>query len=165
MTLTRFPSKEINIRSDLLANPITGEVVEIDGPTHTLAEWLRDVREFESRMRELKGVVTDEITTRLDRANTGTLREDGWEIKAPRKDTKTEWDVEQLEYELTTLVTRGVLTEEAAREALTPSRELKPQAVKLKALSEREDIGDRISACSHQVPQARTVSVKELRAK
>lgn len=145
-----------------IANPVTGELIPLNGPMEDIVGLHEALVECARRLQDQKIVVVDELVRRLDRANTKSMEIDpGWQIKMVGTRTKTEWDIEALQEALEKCVKEGALEPDAARDALKPSLELKPDARKLKDLMARDDIGERIRACRREIPKRRTVTVKD----
>ncbi len=102
-----------------VVSPITGEQLELDRPSTDLAQFLADVREAESLLREAKSLVGGELLRRLDQGACWTLHLDGGlTIKAPSPAPAEEFDELALRDDLAQLVEDGTITEAAAAAAV-----------------------------------------------
>lgn len=144
-----------------VVSPTTGEVIELSAPTDALAQYLADVREAELLLREAKRLVSREITSRLDRIASWTLRlEGGLTVKTQSPAPSEEWDALAARSDLLQLVDEGVLGVEAVDAAFEPVVTYKPRKAGINALRK---LGGRVveilSAHSREVEKERYVSV------
>lgn len=149
-------------------NPTTGEVLELaTAEPGDIRDAILEAREAESQLREFKGDLTRELLRRMDLEATWTMPlPDGGKISGDGKG-KVEYvtELEQLIANLKVLIEEGVISTEAANEAVeaeTDVRKLyKPRAGKLKKIKQ---LGARakelIEACETPVPEtARRVTI------
>ncbi len=122
-------------RPTLVVHPVTGEVLELTGDTADLVRWLREVREMESQIREVKRVVTAELIERMDREARYTLHVGDLEVKGDGPVAPTIYDGEQLRVALGEYVEAGAITEEALDRAVEFVPGYRPRAAGLKALA------------------------------
>lgn len=78
-----------------LAVPGVGSLVDLDQPQQ-VAQALRDVREFASRMQEARAVLEAALVAESIRQGTKTLHLDGGLTASIGADSELEWDVTQL---------------------------------------------------------------------
>jgi hypothetical protein len=82
--------------------PTTGEVVNLDDPMSVVSA-LTEIRDLESRLREIKGVLTDAIVAESRRQGTKTIvLPDGRKAEV-KGGEDTEWDHVALEHRLRSL--------------------------------------------------------------
>ncbi len=96
-----------------VVSPRTGEVIEIDAPTKALAEYLLDVREHESLLREAKNLVQGEVLRRMDFEKKWTLHVPGLKLTGQSPQPVEMWDGLELREALSPLVDAGELSVEA----------------------------------------------------
>jgi hypothetical protein len=129
MQRRRGPSLQISTESAFMTSstltvqnvihPFTGETFDLSvSTTDDLASFLTEVREYESRLKEAKRIVTDETLRRLDERASWTLRTPDYTLKAPSPAPGEEWDEIALRSDLWQLVDDGVITEDAAGAAV-----------------------------------------------
>jgi hypothetical protein len=145
-----------------LVNPSTGELVELDGPTETLAHFLADMREHESLCKEAKALVNREMLNRLDRQAKWTLYVGDLKLSSPSKEQEEveEFDGPALHEALYALVDEGLITVEAADAAVETVTSYVPKKAGIKQLRK---LGGRVAevVAEHatKVPKSRYVSV------
>jgi hypothetical protein len=126
------------------ANPVTGEVLTLAAPTEDLARFLADLRDLESRFREAKGIVTREITARLDRQAKWTLHlPGGLKIRGQSPAPVEEWDGLELRSALLELVDEGVVDIEAVDAAVETVVTYKPLK---RGINSLRKLGGRVGA-------------------
>jgi hypothetical protein len=151
------------VRTDArpVITPLTGEVVLLDSPTDTLADWLHRIRQAEADIRDAKRTVTLELLDRMDREARWTARIGGFEIKGDGPGA-VDYDAERLRTELHLLVQAGEITETAMDEAVEIVQTYKAKARGINALRK---LGGRVAAaidaCAHPSTRDRRVTVKE----
>jgi hypothetical protein len=143
-----------------LVNPSTGEVVELDGPTESLAEFLADMREHESLCREAKKLVTREVVSRMDKSATWTLHVAGLKLSAASPAPTEEFDGPELKEALHALVEEGVLSIEAVDAAVETVVSYKPRKAGINALRKLGGrVAEVIAEHCREVEKDRYVSV------
>lgn len=147
-------------RSIQLVNPSTGELVELDGPTEALAEFLADMREHESLCREAKKLVTREVVSRMDRQAAWTIRAAGLKLSAASPQPTEEFDGPELKEALHALVEEGVISIEAVDAAVETVVTYKPRKAGIVALRKLGGrVAEVVDAHSREVEKERYVSV------
>lgn len=87
--------------------------------TVELAQFADNTRQLQSVASEARGVVSDELVRRLDRAGSWTWRENGWEVKSASPEAgTTRYHTGLLRDALAQLVADGVISPEGARSAV-----------------------------------------------
>jgi hypothetical protein len=119
---------------NIVIHPATGEILELDASTETLACWLTEARELDERMREEKRRVVQELLNRMDRDAQYTLRAGDMEIKGDGPASPTEYDAEPLRAALEEFVDGEVISQDALDRAVEIVPVYKPRANGLKAL-------------------------------
>lgn len=155
---------EVAKRPGAVANPATGEVIDLSGPTDLLAEYLDDLRNLDRELRVVKDRIAAEITARLDVENRRSAEVGGWvvETQAP-----TVWETDALHL-LDGLLNLAALDDaplsaDAAQQAVRVVESLKVDRRKLKSLRNHPDERVRgvVAEFDREVPNpARRVSVK-----
>lgn len=124
----------VSTQSIQLVNPSTGELVELDGPTESLAEFLADMREHESLCREAKKLVTREVVNRMDKGAAWTLHVAGLKLTSTSPQPTEEFDGPGLHEALDVLVREGVISPEALDAAVETVVTYKPRKAGINAL-------------------------------
>lgn len=83
-----------DVTSMELVVPLTGEVVSLDDPAHC-AKVMREVRDIEGKLRELKSYLGEALLEESRRQGTKTLHFPGLEVKI-NTPTEISWDYEVL---------------------------------------------------------------------
>jgi hypothetical protein len=146
----------------LVVDPVMGEQLDLaTASPGRLGQLLLDVREHESRLRELKQLVAEEVARRCDRAREWTIHCDGgMKLSIPSDAPVAVWDADALQEVLDELVADGTITPDAANRAVQPRIELKVIAAGVNALLKSPAIAGRIEECRTLVaPEGRRVSV------
>jgi len=105
--------------AELAVHPLTGEAVELaSASTDDLAVLLDSVKDYESRLREVKSLVSREVLRRQDRDTSWTTRAGGYVLKGSSPAPAEEFDALALRSELLGLVDEGALTIEAVDAAV-----------------------------------------------
>jgi hypothetical protein len=105
--------------NEMVLHPMTGELLELaHAQTDDLGRFLADVRDYESRLKEAKSLVSREVLRRQDMAATWTTHTDGYTLKGSSPAAGEEWDELALRESLWELVDQGVISEEAAGAAV-----------------------------------------------
>lgn len=157
------PSRElVEVRPRQLFDPLHGEVLDLASVTpERLAQLLIEMADVESKFREVRGVVHDELVARMDRDRSWTLHlEGGVKLSAPSDAPKVEWDVEGVIEELDKLVNEGVLSESAREKAIDVVVTRKLRAVGINALLKSRVFAERLEPFRREVEAPRRVSVK-----
>lgn len=151
---------EIAVRPTQAVDPQSGEVLALDRPTEDLGAFLYRVRDFESRLKEAKALVSEEILRRQDADASWTTRAGDYELKGASPQPKTEWDAEALKIILFDLMSEGLISVNAADAALKTETVYKPQPKGLNALMKLgEGIKERLLPAKTKTAKRRYVSV------
>jgi len=105
--------------TEIVVHPLTAEAVELaSASTDDLAVLLDSVKDYESRLREVKSLVSREVLRRQDRDASWTTRAGGYVLKGSSPAPSEEFDALALRSELLGLVDEGALTIEAVDAAV-----------------------------------------------
>lgn len=107
-----------------IANPATGELIRLSDPTDTLAQALDEVRDMESRQREFKARISEEILRRMDAEGVWTAEVGEFKVSGQSPD-RTDYDADKLLFALDRLVADGDITPDARDRAVTVVESLK----------------------------------------
>jgi hypothetical protein len=141
--------------------PHTGEVLSLDSPPEELAALLTEVKEVESRLRELKGEVSVEIHRRMDMARKWTMAAGDYVLAGKSDALVTEYDPDLLAVVLTQLVDEGAITPDAMDEALESVSTWKVRKAGINALRKSAKFAELIDACgTEKEPEGRRVTVR-----
>lgn len=143
-----------------VVSPRTGEVLSLDSPTEDLGTYLADVREFESLLKEAKGVVGRELLERMRKQACWTIHAGGLKLSAPASDTEEQFDGAALREALLELVDRGELAIEAVDAAVEVVTDYKVKRAGVNALRKRDDTRTIVDAYATEVPKQRYVKVE-----
>lgn len=152
-------STEIATRQVMV--PHTGEVVALDAPAEHLAALLDEVKDVESKLRELKAEVYRELHDRMDRARCWTI--DCGEFKLTGKSDAPEvtYNPDELAYVLTALVEDGTIKDTAMDAACEAVTTWKVKKAGVNALRKNPVLAELIDGCATVAPpEGRRVSVK-----
>lgn len=144
-----------------LWHPDTGEVIDLRSASASqLAEWLTAIREWESKTREAKSLVSIELHERFDRAAKWSIREDGFLVSGESPE-RIEYDPALLRDVLGTLVDANSITPDAADAALKREVTFKPSKRGINALLKLGgNVADAINGCRMEVTRPRRITVK-----
>ncbi len=117
-----------------VVSPRTGELLTLDAPDQDLGNYLLDVREHESLLREAKSIVQGELLRRFDQDRMWTRHVPGLELKGSSPEPVEEYDELALRSALLELVEEGVLTVEAVDRAVEPVVTYKARKAGISAL-------------------------------
>lgn len=142
---------------DVAVMPVTGEVLDLAGPTDELVDWR--VRTVEIR-RQLEALASDldmELARRIDFESAGRTARVGdyqIEVQAP---TTTEWDVPRLGIALEALVADARISPAVAEKAFRVTVTRAPAAAHLKKLLGHADpeVRESIARCRETVERRR----------
>ena len=108
-------------RPDLFVHPLTGEAVSLAEMTNDwLGGVLDDLRDHESRLREVKGDITTEVLRRMDQHAKWSVDAGIYQLKSSSPEPVEEWDALELREALLRLVDRGELAISAVDAAIEP---------------------------------------------
>jgi hypothetical protein len=142
-------------------NPVSGELVPLDGATNTLAEYLLDVRDLESRLREAKSLVSREILKRMDYYASYTIEFPGIKVSGDSPAPTIEYDAKTLHDDLALLAEADVFAPEALEAAIDIITTYKVKRAGLKALEKLGPaVRDVIEKHAHEAERDRRVSVR-----
>lgn len=148
--------------TDLIV-PLTGELVDLQGPTDTLAAHMHEVQRIESDLRAAKAVLRAELVSRMDKelARTFQAGEFFLECDAPGQ---TEYDANELDRVVARLVKEDKIGFAAAAQALKVVETVKPMKRGIDKLLAAPSLTDEdraeVLACAHPKPGSRTLRVK-----
>lgn len=145
----------------LLPLPGTGEVVDLDQPEQ-VGQAIADMRDMRTELQAAIGVLSAAAHEVMDRQLEWTLHLPGLKVagKPPRQTT---YDVDQLRATLADCVERGLLTEEAAGQAIRAKVTYEPAKrgiAKLCALG--GEVEERVRACARPDDRPRYVTVSRV---
>lgn len=145
----------------VVANPMTGEALELSASEEDLAAAFDAAKEMESRLKEYRGQISSELLRRMDAEATWTLRAGSYKMEGESPD-RFDYDAEKLLPELTALVKAGKITPGAAHDALErPKAPLKAKKRGINALLKLGgEVKEAIERCKVPVEKSRSVSVK-----
>jgi hypothetical protein len=150
-----------------LTDPITGELVTMESPIETLGEYLVDVREYESLLRESKRIVNQEIAARIDAAVRAgesrefTIHSHGLKISVPSPEPATEYDADDLHAGLMELVDARALTIDAVNEVIETTVTLKVRRSPLNTLMKLDaQVREIAEKAKRLVPKERRAKVE-----
>lgn len=147
--------------TDLIPHPRTGEALDLTADTETLAAWIDELREYESRSKEIRERIGAELVRRMDQSAKWTIHANGFKVTAPSPAPKVQWDAEALRPVLLELVFEGLISEEASDAALEVVLSYKAKPAGLNALLKLGGpVAERLSECRSEVEPVRRVSVK-----
>jgi hypothetical protein len=144
-----------------IVNPTTGEALTLESSTEDLGRYLADVREAESLLREATNYVSAEILQRQDAAASWTTHVNGLTLTGASPAPSEEFDELALRESLWQLVDEGVITVEAADnavETVVTYRVRKAGITALRKLGGR--VADAINQHATEVPKRRSVRVE-----
>ena len=146
-----------------VVHPMSGEVLDLESTTDTLAQWLLDLRELRQMLSGTIDTISEELSERLDQENTRTGRVGEWEIKGVAPST-TVYDPEQLQKALDELVLDGVLAAAVVERTVKPPlvKDWKVDRREIAKLLKHQDLRVReaVAACGEEVAQTRSVSIR-----
>lgn len=133
--------------------PHTGEVLDLPSASaETLAELLAEVRDVETRLRELKGEVSLEVHTRMDRARSWTLDAGDYKLGGRSDEPEVTYDPDALAFVLTGLVEAGTIDPAAMDAAIVAVTTWKVKRAGVKALCKSPALAEAIDACATVAP-------------
>lgn len=147
--------------STTLVHPATGEILDLAAPAWELGRTIDEIRDIESRLREIKAEINAEFHRRMDRDRSWTIHTPDFDLVGRSDQPERVWDIEQLQALLATLENEGVISREAALAAVQPRIEYKVLHRGIEALRKNPALREQIDACfTEQPPANRRVSVK-----
>lgn len=115
VTTQGFPMTELA----LTVNPFTGEALDLQtAGVDDLARFLDDIKDYRSRLNELKNLIDREVLRRQDQNAAWTTRAGGYVLKGSSPAPGEEYDALALRSELLGLVDEGALSIEAVDAAV-----------------------------------------------
>lgn len=142
-------------------DPLHGEQLDLaTAPDERLGQLLLEVREHESRLRELKALVNEELTRRMDFARAWTLNVGDFKLVGKSDALIAEWDVPALMEVLDGMVSRGEIAPDAVERAIDIKTEYRVKAAGVAALLKSPALAGKIETCRVMVaPEGRRVTV------
>lgn len=107
-------------RSATLADPVTGEVLELDATSDVLATCVDEFKRREAQYKAWRRLAEDELAARLAAHNRRRVTVGEWEIELESLGRARVWDTVELEQTLGELVDAGVLHAGELTGLLTP---------------------------------------------
>lgn len=151
--------------TDLVVNPATGEALELASEaTDRLAQERRAVTHLKRDLNDYLTFIDGELTRRLDRMGRRSAVVAGYtiETKAP---TTTEYDQALLRNAIEDLIACDLLDQPVLDEVLVPvdpvPRKLNRTRLNTLLKHPNEKVREVLEACAQDVPQRRSVSIKE----
>lgn len=142
------------------ASPVTGEVLTLASPDADLAQYMADIRELESQIREHKALINRELLARLDKRRNWTLHlEGGLKLSAPSDEPGEEWDGAGLHEALCRLTDEELITEEAVDAAVEIVTEYKVKKAGVNALRKNARLAEVVNRFCEPAEKRRYVSV------
>lgn len=143
--------------------PYSGEVVPLSADTEQLAALVDEVRDVESRLKELKSAISAEVHQRMDKDRRWTLVAGEWKVTGKSDSPEVVYDVDRLAAVLTQLVDEGVISAAAMDGALEQVIDWKVKKAGINALRKNAELRELIDACGEEKPpDARYISVKRV---
>lgn len=143
-----------------IANPLTGETLDLHAPTDQLAAAIDAVKEQKSRLDEFASTIKREILERMDHEAAYTYRGGGFKVTGdgPRQPG---YDGEKLYEALAPLVKAGEIGKEAMKRAVEMIPTYKVKKVGINALAKlgRADVTAALAAAEVPNEKPRAVSV------
>ena len=141
-------------------NPTTGEALSLSSPDADLGNYLADIRELESVLREHKQIVTRELLSRMDRSASWTVYEGGLKLSGSSPKPSEEWDGVELYNALWDFIDSGELSPAAVEAAVAVETIYKPQKRGIEALRKLGgDIAETIDGLAREVVRDRRITV------
>jgi hypothetical protein len=132
--------------------PHTGELLEVSRETaEHLADVVTHIRDLESRLREVKQIISEEIAARCDREGKWSFEAGEYKLSIKSNALVPQWDVQKLLLLLDQLVALQVITPGARERAVQPRTEYKVLARGVDALLKNPDLAGEIEACRELV--------------
>lgn len=136
-----------------LVVPFSGEVVALDDPEHC-AKILGEIRELETKLRELKGYLGNALMEESRRQGTKTMHFPGLEVKI-NTPTEISWD-----YEVLAELQEAGLPEERFNDLVMMEVNYKVNGSVAKSISSSNEVyAEIISRAQTRVPRSPSVSV------
>lgn len=105
--------------TEIVAHPFTGEAIELaNAKVDELAKLLDAVKDYQSRLQELRSLVSQEVLRRQDQAASWTTKAGEYVLKGSSPAPVEEFDSLALRSELLGLVDEGALSIEAVDAAV-----------------------------------------------
>lgn len=144
-----------------VTDPVQGEQLDLaTAPSERLGQLLLDVREHESKLRELKTLINEELHARFDRQRVWTANIGGLKLTGKSDAMVAEWNVEDLMEVLDGMVDRGEITTDAVERAIEVKTEYRVRATGINALLKSPQLAEKLETCRQMVePEGRRVSV------
>lgn len=121
--------------TELVVHPMTGEALELhNAETGDLAQLLDSLKDYESRLKEAKSLVSQEVLRRQDQSASWTTRAGGFVLKGSSPAPGEEYDALALREDLLGLVDEGALSIEAVDAAVETVVTFKARKAGLSAL-------------------------------
>ena len=146
---------------EVLPNPFTGEVIDLDAPTEVLAKELQQLRDLDTERKRLVAVVQREIIRRCDFDAKLTYHFPGFDLTADGKGRR-EYNGEALKKVLEGLLDDGLISRDAARAAIERTVSFKARRSGTNALEKLGgDVAKRLKSAERRIPdEKRRVSIK-----
>lgn len=148
---------------EIVTVPHTGEYLDLPNETDSkLAEVLTEVRDLESRLRELKAGIQDEFHRRMDKSRLYTLHlPGGMKVTGQSDALKSVWDGAELERVLEEMAAGGEIEADVIGRTVEELPVVyKVDARGVAALLKSPTLAPRIEACRRLVaPEGRRISV------
>lgn len=144
-----------------VVHPVTGQVVDLDGPIDQLAQFLADARDIDAAVKDAKRAVTDEVLRRADADAAWTIHLPGVKLSMPSPAPVEDWDELELREALLTLADEGVISVEAVDRAVEPVVTYKIRAAGVKALRKLGGrVAEAIDSRARETQRTRYVKVE-----
>jgi hypothetical protein len=145
----------------LLPNTFTGEAIDLDGPTESLAKDLLYLRELDTERKSLVRAVSDELLARMDKDAKWTLHFPGLDLTGDTP-KRREYNSERVLKVLEELVTAGTINKEAAQKAIERKVSYTVKKSGVNAIKKLGgEVAKKLAGCEVPLPDAsRRVAVK-----
>lgn len=138
--------------------PATGEIVNLSAPTDILAEAAARMRELETELARVRGVVSEELTRRLDHENLRSAEVGDYTITVDAPGG-LDWDTDELLQELDRLVELDVISGDALERVLPAKRRVAVRELKKLLPTLDPDYRTDLEACSSPSSRVRRVKI------
>lgn len=143
--------------------PYSGEVVSLSADTDVLAALSDEIKDVESRLRELKAAISTEVHERMDKQRKWTMAAGPFKLTGKSDAPEVEYDPDRLAAVLTQLVDEGEITRDAMDEAIEPLVGWKVKRAGINALRKSPRFAPLIDSCGEEKPpENRRLSVKRV---
>ena len=138
--------------------PLTGEVVNLDAATDTLAACVTQLREIEADLYRARGQVNAELVRRLDHENLRTAEVGEYKITVDAPGA-LDWNTKELEKVLFDFVDHDNLSAEAVDRIMPMKRSVSVRELKKLLPTLTDEQATRVDACATPSTRSRKVRI------